>query len=193
MFQKKYFHMALGVVIGAVITTSVSISANYLYEVSPNQYPVVLDGKTEAMDGYNIDGYTYFKLRDIGEKVGFTTEFSDNKILINSNQELDPNSIDNNATKDFNFNEITVDGVCYYDPNRVHLYVDDYSSIEYLWGLWWPPEEKIGTKCFLTKRTQSEPIETLFKKEFECVFINEKPYLPKDIVLNDLIPELDMH
>ena len=37
---------------------------------TPNTYEVQLDGKDVNIEGYNVDDYTYFKLRDISDAVG---------------------------------------------------------------------------------------------------------------------------
>lgn len=36
---------------------------------------VTVDGKTVGMEAYNIKGFTYFKLRDVGEAFGFTVDY----------------------------------------------------------------------------------------------------------------------
>lgn len=55
--------------------------------VKANSYPVQLDGKDVEIEGQNIDGYTYFKLRDIANAVGgFEVEFKDGKIALTSKQ-----------------------------------------------------------------------------------------------------------
>lgn len=55
--------------------------------VKTNSYPVQLDGKDVEIEGQNIDGYTYFKLRDIANAVGgFDVEFKDGKIALTSKQ-----------------------------------------------------------------------------------------------------------
>lgn len=42
-----------------------------------------INGKDVAVDGYNIDGSTYFKLRDIANVIGgFDVDFSDNTIQL---------------------------------------------------------------------------------------------------------------
>lgn len=54
------------------------------YTATPNTYPVQLNGQSVQLEGYNIEGSTYFKLRDIGDKMGFDVNFKDNTIVVNA-------------------------------------------------------------------------------------------------------------
>ncbi len=51
-------------------------------DLNPNTFPITLNGTPVEIEGYNIDGNTYFKLRDIGEKTGFDVDFQNNTIVI---------------------------------------------------------------------------------------------------------------
>ena len=72
--------LIIGIIIGSIITLSISALANF--EAIPNQFPIKLNGNDISLEGYNINGSTYFKLRDIGDKVGFGVDFADNTINI---------------------------------------------------------------------------------------------------------------
>ncbi len=76
--MKKFI---LGTLTGAALCLSISALANL--EATPNQFPIKLNGKEISLEGYNINGSTYFKLRDIGDKIGFGVDFADNTININ--------------------------------------------------------------------------------------------------------------
>lgn len=54
---------------GAMIFGTVGAFAGQ-YIATENTFPVQLNGKDVAVDGYNIDGSTYFKLRDIANVIG---------------------------------------------------------------------------------------------------------------------------
>lgn len=69
----KYNQLIIGLIIGAATTLSISALAEYVIE--PNPYPVTLNGVRIDIEGYNINGYTYFKLRDVGEYLGFGVDF----------------------------------------------------------------------------------------------------------------------
>ncbi len=93
-----------GIISGVVIADSIVVFAAY-YTAVDNPFPVTYNGNSVSMEGYNIDGSTYFKLRDIADVVGgFNVGFENNRITltdqanhtetINSNND---NSINNTA------------------------------------------------------------------------------------------------
>lgn len=82
--MKKNF--ITGFISGAVAFTMVgAFAANMV--TTPNTYPVQLDGKNVNIEGYNVDDYTYFKLRDISDAVGgFDVDFKDDTIILTSQE-----------------------------------------------------------------------------------------------------------
>ena len=81
IYMKK---IALGFGIGAVVCMAIGVLAAYnTHDVDNNPYPITLNGSPIELQGYNIDGNTYFQLRDVAAKVGgFTVDFKDNTILL---------------------------------------------------------------------------------------------------------------
>ena len=43
-----------------------------------NRMTILVDGKETALSSYNIDGYTYYKLRDVAQAVDFGVSWSEN-------------------------------------------------------------------------------------------------------------------
>ncbi len=79
-------HFITGFVSGAVVFGMVGVLAAGLV-ANPNTYPIQLDGKEVSIEGYNVDDYTYFKLRDIADAVGgFNVDFKDDTIVLSSTQ-----------------------------------------------------------------------------------------------------------
>lgn len=80
--MKKQFltgFIAGAVTFGTLGTLAASIIA------TPNQFPITFNGNSVSMEGYNIEGSTYFKLRDVANVVGrFNVDFKDNTICLNS-------------------------------------------------------------------------------------------------------------
>lgn len=70
-----------GLVVGTIITSIVGVFAvNSIYE---NPYPIFVNGEQKQIQGYNVDDYSYFKLRDIADAVGgFTVDFQNDAIQI---------------------------------------------------------------------------------------------------------------
>ncbi|MDR3766688.1 MAG: N-acetylmuramoyl-L-alanine amidase [Butyricicoccus sp.] len=53
---------------------------------------VLVNGSKKSLDAYNIDGYTYYKLRDLGTALGFSVGFVDSsrQITITTQQQTEP-------------------------------------------------------------------------------------------------------
>lgn len=83
--MKKRF--IAGFVSGAVAFGAAGAIAANLTAAS-NPFPITLNGENVSLEGYNIDGYTYFKLRDIADAVGgFDVDFQNDTIVLNSQEE----------------------------------------------------------------------------------------------------------
>lgn len=78
--MKKQFitgYIAGALTFGAVGAFAVGLTAN------PNPFPITLNNNSISMEGYNIEGSTYFKLRDIADAVGgFSVDFADDTIIL---------------------------------------------------------------------------------------------------------------
>ena len=73
-----------GFICGAVAFGTVGVFAGQ-FIATENTFPIQLNGKDISMDGYNIDGNTYFKLRDISDIVGgFDVGFSNSTIQLST-------------------------------------------------------------------------------------------------------------
>lgn len=77
--MKKNF--VTGIVVGGLFFGTVGAFAGQ-YVATKNTFPIKINGQDAYMEGYNIDGSTYFKLRDIGDRMGFTVDFKNNTILL---------------------------------------------------------------------------------------------------------------
>lgn len=76
--------LVFGIIIGAMLATGIVYAVEYAIE--PNPYQMTVDGHSVWMEGYNINGYSYFKLRDIGDRLGFGVDFMEDTIVIDSNK-----------------------------------------------------------------------------------------------------------
>lgn len=76
--MKKYI---AGIATGVILSFTVALAVNYT--ATENTFPIQLNGENVNVEGYNIDGSTYFKLRDIADTVGgFNVDFNDNTIQL---------------------------------------------------------------------------------------------------------------
>lgn len=79
--MKKFI---LGFITGGIICATATGFA-VEYAVTANPFPVAVNGTETAIEGYNINDNTYFKLRDVADAVGsFNVGFSDNTITIDT-------------------------------------------------------------------------------------------------------------
>jgi len=74
-----------GLIAGVIVTVAVTAFAADTLKVVPNPFPVLIDGVKTEVEGYNINGSTYLKLRDF-EKVGLGVDFVDKQIIITTKQ-----------------------------------------------------------------------------------------------------------
>lgn len=64
-----------GLILGVIISISLVGIASEL-NIVPNPFPVLINGKETPVDGWNIEGSTFLKLRDF-EKVGLVVQFNE--------------------------------------------------------------------------------------------------------------------
>lgn len=112
---------------GAMIFGTVGAFAGQ-YIATENTFPVQLNGKDVAVGGYNIDGSTYFKLRDIANVIGgFDVDFSDNTIQLSKDgyeyTKLNYSYVD----KDYNFSLEIPHGI-----QNKYVITTDTNSNDYL-------------------------------------------------------------
>ncbi|MGN1202205.1 MAG: hypothetical protein ACI4RF_02845, partial [Eubacterium sp.] len=58
-----------GVLIGVISAGTIGVFAAQ-HIADDNLFPITYNGNRVSLQGYNIDGSTYFKLRDIADVVG---------------------------------------------------------------------------------------------------------------------------
>ena len=90
------------------------------------------DGKEVKFTAYNIDGYNYFKLRDIGEAFDFGVEWDDarNTIAIDTGKEYTP-AIDDSGNATASTSTTTPDdaGKTPSGTNNINMTTDDYLEV----------------------------------------------------------------
>lgn len=81
--KSRYFSFAMGMLTGAVLFGgTVAYAAGVLAEHAPQT--AYVDGAAVQLEAYNIDGYNYVKLRDIGQAVGFNVYWDGQSIQMDS-------------------------------------------------------------------------------------------------------------
>lgn len=135
--MKKFI---LGFITGGIICATATGFA-VEYAVTANPFPVAVNGTETAIEGYNINDNTYFKLRDVADAVGgFDVGFSNDTITIDTDTAAEPTPTVKPSTTDLSpLPELTTkqrDGVQYvskYDINDMLKLIglENYSIIGY--------------------------------------------------------------
>jgi len=78
VIMKKYKQFTVGFLIGSVLFSTLGVFAtNELgLTIKLNQYPIFFNGEQVAVEGYNINDYTYMKLGDIGKVLKIPVVFN---------------------------------------------------------------------------------------------------------------------
>lgn len=144
--MKKFI---LGFITGGIICATATGFA-VEYAVTANPFPVAVNGTETAIEGYNINDNTYFKLRDVADAVGgFNVGFSDNTITIDTDTAAEPTPTPT-PTPSFTPAQISivkgddgydytsdgieveyVDGVAYIDETDIRYILNDKGATEY--------------------------------------------------------------
>ena len=75
-------NVIISFITGAMLFGTAGVFAGQ-YIATENPFPVQLNGEKVSLEGYNIEGSTYFKLRDIADVVGgFNVDFNNNTIQL---------------------------------------------------------------------------------------------------------------
>lgn len=84
----KHKEFIIGLVLGGIIFGGFTIFAENLFDVIENPFKIRVNGEVCSIEGYNINGNSYFKLRDIGEYIGFNVDFKEETILIETSNNI---------------------------------------------------------------------------------------------------------
>lgn len=91
--MKKKNIAALG---AAVLLLGMPTVGNAVEVCIQNQSAVLVNGENVEIEAYNIDGYTYFRLRDIAEHIGFLVEWNKERQQI----EISSGTVEEDTKKD---------------------------------------------------------------------------------------------
>lgn len=118
--MKKNF--IAGAVVGGLIFGTVGVFAGQ-YVATDNSFPVQLNGNNVSLEGYNIEGSTYFKLRDIADVVGgFDVGFNNDTIQLSKDGYVYSNASESKGDS-LAYDVIEGNGKKYYVLKNVPTYV----------------------------------------------------------------------
>ena len=104
----KHKEFIIGIVLGGVVFSVTTIFANNMLNVITNPFKIKVDNVEKFIEGYNINGNSYFKLRDIGRYTGFDVDFKENTIMINTQLSASLNSGDEKTIQTNSKNDVEV-------------------------------------------------------------------------------------
>ena len=181
----------IGFILGSVVFGTAGVFAGQ-YAVTPNPFPIKLDGENVEIEGYNINDTTYFKLRDIASVVGgFNVDFKDDTILL-SKQEADAQELSKQKEifTSYYDNELVekyglTDRSKIRDNGLVANYIDDYDNdgcneMAVIVGK--PSNEELGYEmsCFYLQMYEIENDNVVMSGE-RSMFLNHTIYFLENV------------
>jgi hypothetical protein len=101
---KRYRQFIIGLLVGAMLFSEIGVYAEDILNVLTNPFPVVINGQAVQIEAYNINGFTFLKLADVGKALDSTVYFNETekrieitankKVSINDEYMLDSSSIE---------------------------------------------------------------------------------------------------
>ena len=126
MKKKELF---VGIIIGSVLTATGAFAVQYV--ATDNPFSVQLNGQNVNIQGYNIEGSTYFKLRDIADVVGGFTVGFENDTIVLAKDGYTPTQAGGSNEINIKFSPETYHGKSLFvdDNNNYYLKITDANSI----------------------------------------------------------------
>lgn len=183
----KHKEFILGIILGNIICGSFTTIANESLNVSLNPFKILVNGVNKHIEGYNINGSTYFKLRDIGNQVGFKVDFKEDTIMIDTDNDISTTTI---SSEESLYNFVVIDDVEYisskdvdsvvfnYLPEWVFAYTDNIDS--------WTKDGK--SWCYLSKLDNNANV--LEEYEIPCKFINDVSYITRKVFEDEILKRI---
>lgn len=180
----------LGMIVGALFFGGLSVVAQQ-YSIVPNPFEVFFNDHKIDIEGYNINNSTYFKLKDIGQYVGFDVDFANNQIQISTIDKVSSQDIKEDIMKIDDYT-ITKNGDIYY---RATIFATPERSANKLPSGWkyygyflkWDGYAK--TIAIYSSPTSTQPI-IVFTTEF---MYDGAPYISKTYCDEYIIPTIEAY
>ncbi|MFA7216271.1 MAG: hypothetical protein WC187_09635 [Bacillota bacterium] len=188
----------IGFIVGALMFGIIPVMAEGELSVTPNPFPVVIDGVVAEVEGYNINGYTFLKLADFG-KAGLTVKFNetDKQIEISGKEKaiITPEPIpdkgeepvsDVERFEENGYKGVKANGVEYYYMMSIHDkiyskgYDFRYNSNTGKWALTYNND---------VPAMSIEKVETVLEG-VPCKDFGGLPHVEKEFYLNNILPLL---
>jgi hypothetical protein len=77
MKKINFKSLLIGLIIGGILFSGITVSAIEGLNVNPNPFPILIDGVVTEVEAYNINGYTYLKLAEVGKATNASVKFNE--------------------------------------------------------------------------------------------------------------------
>ena len=157
----------------------------------PNPFKITVNGVEKDIEGYNINEYSYFKLRDIGEQVGFDVDFKEDTIMIETPLSVISENTPSIGADNKTFNYVIIDGIEYIaakEVDSVVLHTNDTWVFAYTMnpnGGW---TDENGSLCYLSKIDNNNKV--IEQYTVSCTFINNIPYITKEVFETEVLARI---
>jgi len=108
---KKYKQFIIGVLIGAMLFSSIGVCADEVLKVIANPYPVFVNGQEIQVEAYNINGFTFLKLADVGKVLNSTVSFNETEKRIEITENKKERTDDDYLVESSSVEKTTKDGL----------------------------------------------------------------------------------
>jgi len=108
---KKYKQFIIGVLIGAMLFSSIGVCADEVLNVIANPYPVFVNGQEIQVEAYNINGFTFLKLADVGKVLNSTVSFNETEKRIEITENKKERTDDDYLVESSSVEKTTKDGL----------------------------------------------------------------------------------
>lgn len=109
--MKKYKQFIIGVLIGAMLFSSIGVCADEVLNVIANPYPVFVNGQEIQVEAYNINGFTFLKLADVGKVLNSTVSFNETEKRIEITENKKERTDDDYLVESSSVEKTTKDGL----------------------------------------------------------------------------------
>jgi len=190
----------IGFIVGALMFGIIPVMAEGELSVTPNPFPVAIDGEVAEVEGYNINGYTFLKLADFG-KAGLTVKFNETEgqIEIETKEKavIMPEP-ENEPVPEPEKGDDNVSGISRYTENNYEVVLEndvEYYSLKSIFEHIYPEGYNIGYSnndtAYLMKYKDNIKNVDAATKIFENIpikYFNGATHIKKTFYLNKIIP-----
>lgn len=131
--MKKYKQFIIGLLIGTILFSSIGVCAEEVLNVIANPYPVFVNGQEIQVEAYNINGFTFLKLADVGKVLDSTVSFNETekRIEITSNKKdsSTPSTLPDESTSEGSIKYVLEGNLSYFIYRGTAKYVEPSNAL----------------------------------------------------------------